>query len=93
MSQVTCHHYGWIGTRALLLMTLLIPLLEGCAVAAVAGVATTVVSTTVEVGATAVSAAADLAIPNPDHVGVNAAGVAVEHVAPDSRQKQKKEKR
>jgi hypothetical protein len=93
MSRVICDHYGCIGTRALLLMTILIPLLEGCAVVAVAGVAATVVSTTVEVGATVVSAAVDLAIPNPDHVGANAAGVAVEHVTPDSRQKQKKEKR
>jgi len=84
-------HYGCMGTRALLLMTILIPLLEGCAVAAVAGVAATVVSTTVEVGAAAVSTAVDLAIPDPDHVGANAAGVGVDHVTPDSRQKEKKE--
>jgi hypothetical protein len=86
-----------MGIRALLLMTIMIPLLEGCAVVAVAGVAATAVSTTVEAGATAVGAAVDaavdLAVPDPDHLGGSAASTAVEHVTPDSSQEQKKEKR
>lgn len=45
-------------------MFALIPLLEGCAVVAVADVAVTVVATTVEVGAKVVGAAVDLVTPS-----------------------------
>ena len=50
-------------------MAALIPLLEGCAVAAVADAAVTVVATTVKVGAKAVGAAVDLVIPDGDQKG------------------------
>lgn len=58
-----------INARSLIFMAALIPLLEGCAVVAVADAAVTVVATTVKVGAKAVGAAVDLVIPDGDQKG------------------------
>ena len=83
------HYYGCIRARALLLMTVLIPLLEGCAVVAVAETAAAVLSTTVEVGAKAVGAAVNVVTPDSDQVGAKAVGVAVDRATPDSIQEKK----
>ena len=66
MSRVTCHQNVRTGARAFIFMAALIPLLEGCAVVAVADAAVTVVATTVKVGAKVVGAAVDLVIPDND---------------------------
>jgi hypothetical protein len=66
MIRVTNYQNERISARSLIVMAALIPLLEGCAVVAVADAAVTVVATTVKVGAKVVGAAVDLVIPDND---------------------------
>lgn len=64
MSRAAYHQNRRLNIRFAIFMFALIPLLEGCAVVAVADAAVTVVATTVEVGAKVVGAAVDLVTPS-----------------------------
>ena len=66
VKQITNHQNGRIRGWPVICIAVLILLLEGCAVVAIADAAVTVVATTVKVGAKVVGAAVDLVIPDSD---------------------------